>query len=69
MFYLTNVFQFVVNYLNNRPFSQHYSVIKTHQTILHIAFDAYNQMNAIVEKHFKERRREISLICKKFSEF
>jgi hypothetical protein len=68
MLYLTDVFQFIIDCFDNRTFAKHYSVIKAHQTVFHIAFDTCYQMNAIIEKHLKKRRRNISFITKKFSE-
>jgi len=43
-------------------------VVKIHQTIFHIAFDSRHEVNTVVEKYFKKRRRDVSPVSEKFSE-
>jgi hypothetical protein len=50
MFHLANVFQFVVDGLNDRTFPQQYPVPQTHKPVFHILLDACYQMDTIVEK-------------------
>jgi hypothetical protein len=57
MFYIANIFQFVVNCLNNRTFSQEDFVSHRHQAVFHIVFDTGNQMQSILEKQFAQGGR------------
>lgn len=68
MLNVADVFQLIVNCLNNRSFSEHYSVKKRHKTIFHIRFQSCYDVYALVEKHFKQTLGNISFIAVKFSE-
>jgi len=46
MFHLANIFQFVINCLDNRAFSKYYSIIKIHQTIFHCRTSRGNDFDA-----------------------
>ncbi len=56
MFYPADVFQFIIDGFDNGSFSEHYSVIKAHQSVFHAALDACYQVKAFAEKRFKKSR-------------
>jgi hypothetical protein len=68
VFDISGVFKQIINRLNNRAFSQYNTVIEGHQAVFHIAFDAGNEMYAVVEKRFKKPLRDVSPVGKKFPE-
>ena len=49
MFYLSNVFQFIVYRFNNCPFSDQNLVIYVHKNILHVVLDFGDELNSVQE--------------------
>jgi hypothetical protein len=68
MFNFADIFQFVVNGFNNRSFSEKYFIPHCHQTVLHIAFDAGNQVQPILKKQFTQGSRNIPFVAIEFTE-
>ena len=64
---LADVFQFIINCFNQRPFAQQYFVIDIHERVFHIVSDFSNQMNSINKEHFKQTFGNIAFITKEFA--
>ena len=62
MFYLTNVLQFVIDSLDDRPFPEEYFVMEIHQRVLHVPFQLCHQVYDIDVEPFLYETRRIKLI-------
>ena len=68
MFNIAYIFQFIVNSLYNRTFSEHYFIKQRHKAIFHIGFDSSNNMYALSEQHFEQTLRNVAFVAVKFTE-
>lgn len=55
VYYLSNVFQYIIYRFDNTSLARHDFVVHVHQTILHIAAYARHDVDASIEKRFKKR--------------
>jgi hypothetical protein len=51
-----------------KPCTQQDSVSQTHKAVFHIALNAGYKMNAVIQKHLKKRRRNITPVTEYFTE-
>ena len=54
VFYLRNVFQFIVDRFNQGFFPEQNLVCYTHQRVLHVAFNFCNKLDAVQKEVFKQ---------------
>ena len=54
MFYLSNIFQFIIDRFNYRPFSDKNFVVYVHKHILHVALDFGDELYSVQELCFKK---------------
>lgn len=62
VFYLSDVFKFVVDGLDNGSFSQKYSVIHRSQAALHVVFQFGYQLYSVNEQHAEQFFAYITLV-------
>ena len=67
MFYLGNVFQFIVYRFNYRSLSEKNLVVYIHQHVLHVVLDFSDQLNAVHKQSLKQGLTYISLVCTQLS--
>lgn len=67
MFYLANVFEFIIDGFDDRSFAKEYFVFELHQHILHIVSQAGDQVESIREEYLGECLWYIVFVGKEFS--
>ena len=67
MFYLGNVFQFIVYRFNYRSLSEKNLVVYIHQHVLHVVLDFSDQLNAVHKQSIEQGLAYISLVCTQLS--
>ena len=63
MYCLSNILEFIVDGLDDRPLSKHDLVIDGHQFVLHVALKPCNQMYPVGEETREEGLGDISFVC------
>jgi len=66
MLNLTYIFQFIVDYFNQSPFSQQDFIGDVHRRIFHIVTYFSDQMNTTDEKGLKKFLRDIAFVSEEF---
>ena len=68
MLNMTDVFELIVDRLNDRPLSEHNLVVKVHERVLHVLPDFGDQVYVIHEQAFEEILTDIPPVGKELSE-
>ena len=68
VFYLTDVFQLVINGFNKSAFSKHDFIVHKHQSVLHVLLYLGYRMYTVHKKLFEQVFGNIAFIPKKLSE-
>ena len=63
VFYLTDVFQIVINSFNKSAFSKHDFIVHKHQSVLHVLFYLGCQMYAVHKKLFEQVFGDVVFQC------
>ena len=63
VFYLTDVFQLVINSFNKSAFSKHDFIVHKHQSVLHVLLYLGCQMYAVNKKLFEQVFRDVAFQC------
>jgi len=66
MFYLCDVFQLIIDSLNNSPLPGKQSVRHTHDCALHVALELCYQLYAVDEEALEQLLADISFVSDKF---
>ena len=67
MYYLSCIFQQIINRFNDVSFAQHHLVVEWHQFVFHIHPKAGDQLDAIFEQGIEKFLRDISLVCEQLA--
>ena len=67
MFDLSDVFQFIIDRLDYRPFAEQYPVIHWPQPVSHVAFQFGNQLYAVNEQFIEKIPADVAFVADKFA--
>lgn len=67
MFYLSDIFKFIVNIFNKSSFAKHNFVCHGHQRVFHVVFNLGNELDSVHEQELKQLFADISFITTEFA--
>lgn len=68
MFYVADVLEFVVDGLNERPFSEQYLVVQVHKRVLHVLPDFRDKVYVVNKKSLEKVLAYVAPVRKQLSE-
>lgn len=67
MFYLSDIFKFIVNIFNKSSFAKHNFVSHGQQRVPHVVFNLGNELDSVHEQELKQLFADISFITTEFA--
>ena len=67
MLNLADIFQFIVDCLNEQSLSQQYLIPQGHKTIFHVPFNTRNELDSFDKELFKKLLPNISFVGEEFT--
>lgn len=67
MFYLSDVFKFVIDRFNQSSFAKHNLVGDRHQRVPHVVLDFCDKLNSVYEQKLKQLLADIPLVSTEFA--